>query len=87
MKVLAQGISSVSDISNILTDRDTRFALRMLKNMDNLLIFGDSLKKVKEKVEEFLIFAKKKNLILKTSKSTISEDMELGGSVVSADMD
>ena len=62
MKVLAQGISSVSDISNILTDRDTRFALRMLKNMDNLLIFGDSLKKVKEKVEEFLIFTIPQNL-------------------------
>ena len=87
MKVLAQGISSASNISNPLTDRYTRFASQMLKNMDNLLIFGDSLKKVKEKVEEFLIFAKKKNLILKTSKSTISEDMELGGSVVSVDMD
>ena len=54
--------------------------------MDDLLICGDSLKEVKEKVEEFSMFSKKKNRKLKTSKFMISKEVEFGGSVVSAEM-
>ena len=42
MRVLAQGISSASDIFNLLTETS--------KNMDDLLVFGDSLLEVKDKV-------------------------------------
>ena len=52
MKVLAQGISSASDIFNLLTDGDTRYDSQMLKHMDDLLVFGDSLKEVKEKIDK-----------------------------------
>ena len=42
MKVLAQGITSASNIFNLLTDGDTRFDANILKNMDDLLMFADS---------------------------------------------
>ena len=42
MRVLAQEISSASDIFNLLTETS--------KNMDDLLVFGDSLLEVKDKV-------------------------------------
>ena len=86
VKILAQGITSASDMFNLFTDGNTRFGSRILKNMDDLLIFGDSLKEVKEKVEEFLMFAKKEILKLKTSKIIISEEVKLDGSVTSAEM-
>ena len=86
VKIAAQGITSASDMFNLFTDGNTRFGSRILKNMDDLLIFGDSLKEVKEKVEEFLMFAKKEILKLKTSKIIISEEVKLDGSVTSAEM-
>ena len=59
MKVIDQGITSASKIFNLLTDGDTRFDENTLNNMDDLMIFADSLPHLKEKVEEFLIFAQK----------------------------
>ena len=74
IKVIDQGITSASNIFNLLTDGDTRFDENTLNNMDNLMIFADSLPHLKEKVEEFLMFAQKKNLKLKTSKFPISKE-------------
>ena len=86
MKVIDQGITSASNIFNLMTDGDTRFDENTLNNMDDLMIFADSLPHLKEKVEEFLMFAQKKNLTLKMSKFLISKEVEFGGLVVSAEL-
>ena len=46
---------------------------------------GTSLGEIKEKIENFLGFARNNNLKLKTSKFAISEEVEFDSSVVSAD--
>ena len=78
--VLAQGICSSSDIFNYLTDgscrRDNSGAL---KNMDDILLHGRTLEELDRKLENFLEFCREKNLKLKPSKLTISEEVEFGG--------
>ena len=49
MKVIDQGITSASNIFNLLTDGDTRFDENTLNNMDDLMIFADSLPKRKSR--------------------------------------
>ena len=66
-------------------DLETRFHSEMLNDFDDLLVYGDSLGEIKENVDNFLGFASNKNLILKTSKFAISEEVEFDSSVVSAD--
>ena len=71
MKVLAQGVSSASDIFNIVTDSSTRLDSNVVKNMDDLVFFSDNLVDLEKYVCEFLKFCKKKNLKLKTDKFKI----------------
>jgi len=44
MKVLGQGICSASDIFNVITDSSTRLDDNVIKNMDDLCFFAESLK-------------------------------------------
>ena len=54
MKVLAQGVSSASDIFNIVTDSSTRLDSNVVKNMDDLAFFSDNLVDLEKHVCEFL---------------------------------
>ena len=59
--ILAQGISSASDIFNLLTDGDLRInSLNAIKNMDNVLLFSETLEGLKKELEIFLDMCKKK---------------------------
>ena len=59
--VLGQGITSASDIFNLLTDGDLRIkGLKTIKNMDDILIFSDTLEGLKR--EYFWTCAKRKML-------------------------
>ena len=85
--VLAQGVCSSSDIFNYLTDGSLRHDNSgALKNMDDVLIHGKTLKELKEKLENFLAFCRDKNLKLKPSKLNISEQVEFGGAVISSEL-
>ena len=86
--VLAQGVCSSSDIFNYLTDGSMRRrdSLGALKNMDDILLHGSTLKELKYKLENFLEFAREKNLKLKPLKLHISEQVEFGGTVISSEL-
>jgi hypothetical protein len=85
--VLAQGVCSSSDIFNFLTDGSMRRDISgALKNMDDILLYGRDLKELKDKLENFLSFSREKNLKLKPSKWQISEQVEFGGTVISAEL-
>ena len=63
-----------SDIFNIVTaDRRTRMDANVIKNMDNICFFADSLLVLEKSIYEFLKFCQRKNQKLKTSKFNISE--------------
>ena len=59
-RVLAQGITSASDIFNVVTDGQMRYSTDVLKNMDDLLFSGENIEELQEKIERFLVFAEEK---------------------------
>ena len=69
-----------------MANGDVRFDSESIKNIDDILIYGgESLKECKEKMENFRSFCRKKNLKLNKSKFMISEEVECGRAIVSAD--
>ena len=56
-----------------------------IKNMDDILLFGKTLKELEEKIEVFVKFCEEKNLKLKPSKMVISEEVEFAGTIVEAE--
>ena len=60
--------------------------LAILKNMDDFLLYGTTLEDLEKKLERFMEFAKTKNLKLNPKKFFISEEIEFGGTTVSAEM-
>ena len=84
--VLGQGITSASDIFNLLTDGDIRYSgIHAIKNMDDILTYSDTLEGLKKELELFLEMCKKKNLKLKTSKFRVGEEVEFGGTIISSE--
>ena len=84
--VTPQGVCSSSDLFNLLTDGTTRYDSKgTLKNMDDWLLFGATLQELEEKVLNLMLFCKDKNLKLNPEKLLISEQVEFGGSVISAE--
>ena len=84
--VTPQGVCSSSDLFNLLTDGQVRYdGTGTLKNMDDWLIFGKTLEELQDKLNNLMEFCKLKNLKLNPSKLLISEEVEFGGSVISAE--
>ena len=54
--------------------------------MDDIFLYGKDLKELKLKLENFLSFAKDKNLKLKPSKLQIGEQVTFGGALISAEL-
>ena len=74
------------DIFNLLTDGDMRYnGLNAIKNMDDILLYSDTLEGLKKELEIFLDTCKKKNLKLKTSKFRVGEEVEFGGTIISSE--
>ena len=82
MRVLGQGICSASDIFNVVTDSSTRLDANVVKNMDDICFFAESLGDLERVVCEFLKFCRLKNLKLKTDKFRISEHVEFAGATI-----
>ena len=81
-----QGVVSSSDSFNILTDGQVRFdGTNCLKNMDDWLLFGQTLEEVEKKLSNLMEFCKSHNLKLDPNKLVISEEVEFGGTVISAE--
>ena len=60
MSVEDQGGTFASDIFNLLTDDTTRMDDSVVKNMDDLMFYADSLSDLEKKIEEFLVFCREK---------------------------
>ena len=85
--VLAQGVCSSSDIFNYLTDCSMRYdSSGSIKNMDDVLLYGRTIKELQRKLENFLGFCKENNLKLKPSKLNISEQVEFDGTLISSEI-
>ena len=56
-----------------------------VKNMDDFLLYAVTLEDLEQKLIKFMEFAKSKNLKLNPKKFFISEEVEFGGSTVSAE--
>ena len=55
--VLTKGVCSASDIFNFLTDGSMRYdGSEAIKNMDDILLCGCTIKELKKKLESFLSF-------------------------------
>ena len=83
---LSQGITSASDLFNMVSDGNSRFGELWkcsLKNMDDVLICGVGMEDLKEKMHTFLDFCKTKNIKLKPSKFRIATEVEFGGCIIS----
>merc|ERR1711888_164511 len=84
--VLSHGISSASDLFNMMSDGNSRFGdlwRCSLKNMDDVLIAGRDMEDLKSKMHTFLEFCQEKNIKLKPSKFVISTEVEFGGCIIS----
>ena len=57
-----------------------------IKNMDAVFLYGRTIEELKKKLETFLGFCKEKNLKLKPTKMTISEEVEFGGALIRSDI-
>ena len=74
------------DGNNYLTDGDLRISgLNCIKNIDDLLIYSDTLEGLKKEIQMFLEVCKKKNLKLKTIKFCIGEEVKFGGPIISSE--
>ena len=74
------------DIFNIITDSSIRLDSNVVKNMDDLAFYTDSLEDLEKHVCEFLKFCKAKNLKLKTDKFKISESVEFARAILNAEL-
>ena len=84
--VTPQGVSSSSDLFNYLTDGEARFdGTGCLKNCDDWLLFGSTLDEIEKKLTNLLEFCQSKNLKLNPAKLVISEEVEFGGTTISAE--
>ena len=87
IKFYPQGTCNSSALWNILTDGNSRIdsELSILKNMDDYLLYGTDMEDLEKKIDKFMKFAQEKNLKLNPKKFFISEQVEFGGSTVSAE--
>ena len=59
---------------------------QVIKNMDDISLYGHTIEELKKKLEMFLGFCQEKNLKLRPSKMNISEEVEFGGTLIRADI-
>ena len=79
------GVTSSSDLFNLLTDGGVRWQEGdLLKNMDDLLVSGETLEEDEGKLYKLMGFCKEKNLKLNPEKFVVSTEVEFGRSVISS---
>ena len=85
--VLGQGIYSSQDLFNFITDGGTKLDedFNCLKNIDNFLLFSDTLQGLEEQIKKLIKLCRKINLKLSPSKFTLSDSVKFGGTIISAE--
>ena len=79
-------LCSASDIFNFLTDGEMRYdGSEAIKNMDDILLHGQTLEELEKKLKAFMKYCEEKNLKLKPSKMVISEEVEFAGTAIRAE--
>ena len=85
--VLGQGICSAQDLFNYITDGSTKLdaEFKVLKNIDDFLLYGTTLKDLEIQIEKLMHLCSKINLKLAQSKFVLNTSVKFGGTVISAE--
>ena len=85
--VLGQGICSSQDLFNFITDRGSKLeeGFNCLKNIDDFLLFSDTLQGLEEQIKKLIKLCRKINLKLSPSKFTLSESVKFGRTIISSE--
>ena len=85
--VLGQGICSAQDLFNYITAGSTKLDVdfKILKNVDDFLLYGTSLEDLEEQIEKLMRFCTKINLKLAPSKFCLNTSVKFGGTIISAE--
>ena len=85
--VLGQGICSSQDLFNFITDGVTMLDedFNCLKNIDDFLLFSDTLEGLEEQIKKLIHLCRKINLKLAPSKFTLSNAVKFGGTIISSE--
>merc|ERR1712215_415737 len=80
-------ICSAQDLFNFITDGSTKLDVdfKVLKNVDDFLLYGTSLKDVEEQIEKLMHLCTKINLKLAPSKFVLNTAVKFGRTVISAE--
>ena len=84
--VLAQGLCASQDLFNIITKGETQVDpnFKIIKNVDDFLLFGSSIKDLEEQIEKLMTMCAKINLKLAPSKFKLSTAVKFGGTIISS---
>ena len=82
--VLGQGICSSQDLFNFITDGGTKLDedFQCLKNIDDFLLFSDTLEGLEEQIKKLIQLCRKINLKLAPSTFTLSDSVKFGGTTI-----
>ena len=85
--VLGQGICSSQDLFNFITDGGTKLDedFNCLKNIDDFLLFSDTLEGLIIQIKKLIKLCRKINLKLAPSKFTLSNAVKFGGTIISSE--
>ena len=78
---------SASDLFNMITDRDIKLAesWKIIKNMDDFFLYGDTIEQLEEQVVKLLEFCRKINVKLSPRKFKVNTMVKFNGMMVSSE--
>ena len=85
--VLGHGICSAQDVFKFITDGSNKLDadFKVLKNVDDFLLYGTSLKDLEAQIEKLMHLCSKINLKLAPSKFVLNTSVKFGVTVISAE--
>merc|ERR1712215_327267 len=85
--VLGQGICSAQDLFNYITDGSTilEAEFKVLKNIDDFLLYGNTLEDLELQIEKLIKLCSKINLKQAPSKFVLNTSVKFGGTIISTE--
>ena len=85
--MLGQGICSSQDFFNYIIDGQTKLdeEFNVLKNIDDFLLFSETLQGLEEQIGKLIRLCRRINLKLSPAKFALSKAVKFGGTVISAE--
>merc|ERR1712215_105723 len=82
--VLGQGICSAQDLFNYITDGSTKLEaeFKVLKNIDDFLLYGNTLDDLELQIEKLMKLCRKINLKLAPSKFVLNTAVKFGDTII-----